>query len=313
MRVAIFGAGAVGGYLGARLASGGTSVAFIARGEQLSAMRNQGLLVESVLGDVRLPPARYDVEADAAAVGPCDVVVFAVKSYDTVSAAGELRPLLQGDTAVVSLQNGIDNEELIANAIGQDHVLGGAAYLFVHRPRPGVVRHTGGPARFVLGELDGRVSPRLEAFNTACRGAGLNSLVATDIHVELWTKFVFLCALAGITTATRQSIGDIRRTPETWELFRRVMEEVAAIARAEGVALPDELVERHIAFTTGLEPGGRSSMYDDMVAGRPMELEALLGQAVRRGRRAGIETPVSEVLFGLLLPVARAQARTVIS
>ena len=309
MRIAVFGSGAVGGYFGARLAAAGSDVHFVARGEHLAAMREHGLRVESVFGDLALGPDAFRVTDDPAAIGPSDVVLFTVKSYDTDAAAGRLPPLLHADTGVISLQNGIDNEERIAARIGEGHVLGGVAFLFAHRAGPGHIRHTGGPARIVVGEMDGRPSERAQAFLAECQRAGIAAEVAADVRVALWSKFVFLCAQAGLTAATRQPLGVIRETPETWALFRRVMEEVAAVGGAEGVALPDDLLERHVGFAAALEPHGRSSLYDDMVAGRRMELEALLGEVVRRGARAGVPTPVSEVLYGVLLPTARDPAR----
>lgn len=309
MRIAVFGSGAVGGYFGARLAAGGSNVQFVARGDNLAAMRERGLEVESVFGDLHLGPDAFGVTDDPASIGPCELVLFTVKSYDTDAAAAQLAPLLQAQTGVISLQNGIDNEERIAARIGAEHVVGGAAFLFAHRAGPGHLRHTGGPARIVFGEMDGRRSERVEAFLAECERAGIAAEVAPDVQVALWSKFVFLCAQAGLTAATREPIGVIREIPETAALFRRVMEEIAALGRAEGVALPDDLVERQVEFAASLEPHARSSLYDDMVAGRPMELEALLGEVVRRAARAEIAAPVSAALYGVLLPSARDPAR----
>jgi 2-dehydropantoate 2-reductase len=291
---------------GARLAAAGSDVHFLARGESLATLRDRGLRVESVLGDVSLAAGETQATDDPGDIGPSDVVLFTVKSYDTDAAAEQLAPLLRDDTAVISLQNGIDNEERLAARIGPEHVVGGVAYLFAHRAGPGHIRHTGGPARILFGELSGERSPRTEAFLGECQRAGITAEIAPDIRVALWAKFVFICAQAGLTAASRQPIGIIRETAETWELFRRVLEEVAAVGRAEGVVFPDELVAKHQDFALGLEAHGRSSMYDDLAAGRRLELEALLGEVVRRGARAGVPTPVSDVLYGLLLPSAAA-------
>lgn len=267
-------------------------------------MREHGLRVDSVLGDVALTPESTQTTDAPGDIGPSDVVLFTVKSYDTEAAMDSLAPLLHDETAVISLQNGIDNEERIAASIGFEHVVGGVAYLFAHRSAPGRIRHTGGPARMVFGELNRERSPRTEAFLAECQRAGIAAEIAPDIRAALWSKFVFIAAQAGVTTASRQPIGRIRETPETWKLFRRVLEEVAALARLEGVELPADLVQKHLDFATGLEWHGRSSMYDDLAAGRRLELEALLGEPVRRGAHAGVATPVTEVLYGLLLPSA---------
>ena len=308
MKIAVFGTGAVGGYFGARLAAGGSDVHFLARGEHLAAIRRDGLRIESVFGDLVLPPDAAHATDDPAAIGPSDVVLFTVKSYDTDAAAQRLRPLLHDGTAVISFQNGIDNEERIAAMIGERHVVGGVAYIFAGRIGPGHIRHTGGPARLVFGELDGRRSERTEAFLAECERAGIDAQISSEIRAALWSKYAFICAQAGLTTATRQPIGVIREVAETMALFRSVLEEVCSVARAEGVALPEDLVERHLDFAANLEPHGRSSLYDDMVAGRRMELEALLGEVVRRGRRHAVATPVAETLYGLLLPTARERA-----
>jgi 2-dehydropantoate 2-reductase len=305
VKIAVVGTGAVGGYFGARLAAAGSEIHFLARGESLDALRERGLRIESVLGDVALPPEETRATDDPGKIGPSDVVLFTVKSYDTDAAADRLAPLLHDETAVISLQNGIDNEERIAARIGTEHVAGGVAFLFAHRAGPGQVRHTGGPARIELGELGGERSPRMETFLAECQRAGIAAEIAPDIRVALWSKFVFICAQAGLTAASRQPIGVIRETPETWDLFRRVLEEVAAVGRAEGVELPDDVVAKHLEFAMALEPHGRSSLYDDLAAGHRLELEALLGEVVRRGARAGVPTPVSEVLYGLLLPSQR--------
>jgi 2-dehydropantoate 2-reductase len=309
VKIAVFGSGAVGGYFGARLAAAGSRVSLVARGESVAAMREHGLRLESPFGDVHLRPDAFAVTEGPASIGPSDIVLFTVKSYDTDTAARRLAPLLHAGTGVISLQNGIENEAKIAAEVGAQHVLGGVAFIFAHRAGPGHIRHTDGPARIVFGELDGRRSDRAEAFLAECRRAGIAAEITDEVQLALWSKFIFLCAQAGLTAATREPIAAIRETPETWALFRRVMEEIASIARAEGAALPDDLVDRQLEFAASLEPFGRSSMYDDMVGGRPMELEALLGEVVRRAAQNGVAAPVSEMLYGVLLPTARDPAR----
>lgn len=309
VKIAVFGTGAVGGYFGARLAAGGSDVHFLARGDQLAATEQQGLRLESVFGDLSLASDAIRITDDPEAIGSSDVVLFTVKSYDTDAAAGRLAPLLHDTTAVISLQNGIDNEERIAAKIGERHVLGGAAFIFAQRIAPGHIRHTGGPARIVFGEVDGRRSERAEGFLVECLRAGIDAEIAPDVRVALWSKFAFICAQAGLTAATGQPIGVVRDTQQSMALFRRVLEEVRELAHAEGVTLPSDTVERHLQFAAALEPHSRSSLHDDMVAGRRMELDALLGEVVRRGASQRITTPVSETLYGLLLPSARQNER----
>jgi 2-dehydropantoate 2-reductase len=304
MKVAVIGAGAIGGYFGSLLAGSGTAVHLLARGANLEALRRGGIRIRSVLGNFEVPTrsGQLHVHADPREVGPTDVVLFCVKSYDTESAAAGLEPLLGTDTAVISLQNGIDNEEKLAAAIGAEHVVGGVAFIFARLAAPGTVVHTGGPRRLVIGELDGRPSPRTEAFVAACRAAVFPADVSADIRVTLWSKYAFICAQAGVTAATRLPIGIIRDMPETFALFRSVVAEAWSVGRAEGVPLPDDLVEQQLAFARGLEPDGRSSLADDLVAGRRMELDALLGELVRRGQRSEVATPASAALLAVLRP-----------
>jgi 2-dehydropantoate 2-reductase len=205
-------------------------------------------------------------------------------------------------TGVISLQNGIDNEEKLVARLGPDHVMGGVAFIFAERSGPGMIRHTGGARRIVFGELDGTSSTRASAFLEACQRAGFPAEISPDIRAALWSKFAFICAQAGLTAAVRLSIGEIRDAPESWALFRRVVDEALAAARAEGIDLPADQADRLVAMAAGLEADGRSSLHDDLVAGRRMELDALLGELVRRGRLHAIDVSASEALVAILRP-----------
>jgi 2-dehydropantoate 2-reductase len=305
VKIAAMGAGGLGGYFGGRLAQAGHDVHFIARGAHLAAIRAAGLRVRSVRGDFELPPERVHATDDASSIGPCEVVLFTVKSYDTDAAATLLTPLLAPETAVISLQNGIDNEDRLATHIGPEHVVGGVAFIFAGVAQAGVIRDSGGPARIVFGELDGRRTARMDAFLAACTESGIEAAIAPDIRVALWSKWAFICAQAGLTAATQLPIGEVRESPAAWGLFQQVVTEAWRIGRAEGISLPDDLLEQHLAFASGLEPDARSSLHDDMVAGRRMELDALLGELVRRAGRNGIPAPAASALHAVLEPWAR--------
>jgi 2-dehydropantoate 2-reductase len=282
-------------------------VTLIARGAHLAALRESGLRVRSVMGDFE---ARVAATDDPAEVGPVDVILFTVKSYDTDEAARSLRPMLrQADgrlpaTAVVSLQNGVDNEERIAAAIGREHVVGGVAYILTSIAEPGVVDHVGGPTSLVFGELDGRRSARVEQLLETCRQAEIKAEVADDIRLALWAKYAFLCALAGMTAAVRLPIGEIRANPAASAMLRQLIEEGWRVARAESVALPDDYVERQMAFVETIEPGGYSSLYHDLMKGHRMELEALHGELLRRAQRAGVDAPATRTVYAVLSPWA---------
>jgi 2-dehydropantoate 2-reductase len=312
VKIGVVGAGGVGGYYGGRLAAVGNEVGFVARGEHLAAIRDRGLEVRAHEGEFTVRVAASD---DPTEIGPCDAVLFCVKSYDTEEAAGLLDPLLGPDTGVLSLQNGIDNEEKIAARIGPGHVLGGVSFILTHIAEPGVIEQTGSVQRIVFGELDGSRCGRAEALLAEFRRAEVNADVADDIRAVLWDKYAYLCALAGLTAATRLPIDELLRVPETRALFGSMVGEAAEVARAEGVALADDIVEEKIAFSEGLTPGSYSSLHHDLVTGRRLELDALHGELTRRAASHGIRVPVSEVIYGLLRPweLVHAQARIIAS
>lgn len=308
MRVAIIGAGGVGGYLAARLADADAAeVHLVARGSHLEALRAEGLVLRSTLGDAHV---RTEVTGDTSEIGPVDVVVFAVKTTDTDEALGQLRPLIGRQTFAVSFQNGVDNAQRLAAAAGEDHVIGGVAFIFSTIAEPGVIQHTGGPARFVFGELDGRTTDRVTQFRDACRDAGIEAEVTDDIRTAIWRKFLFICAHAGMTAAARLPLGPLREDPAGWAMYRRVAEEVAAVAAAEDVGLPDDAVETALELAQGLEADSYSSLHYDLEHGKPMELDSLNGRVVALARRHGLDVPANEAIHALLSPwAARNQSR----
>jgi 2-dehydropantoate 2-reductase len=299
MKIAIVGAGGVGGYYGARLASAGAEVGLIARGDHLAAIRERGLRVRADDGDFTVRVAASD---DPAEIGPCDAVLFCVKSYDTDQAAALLGPLLKPETGVVSLQNGVDNEEKIADRIGTGHVIGGASFILAHIAEPGVVEQVGSVRRVIFGELDGSRTERIERLLAEFRNAEIDSDVADDIRVVLWDKFAFLCALAGLTAVTRLAIDKLLAVPETRDLFREMVGEVALVARAEGVELAVDIVDQKTAFAENLGPDSFSSLHHDLVTGHRLELDALHGEVMRRASHHGLSVPVSQMIYSLLRP-----------
>ncbi|QWZ07345.1 2-dehydropantoate 2-reductase [Nocardioides panacis] len=305
VKVTVVGAGGVGGYFGGRLVQSGVDVTFVARGAHLEALKAGGLHVRSIRGDFEVPVRATE---DPAAGGVADYVLVTVKSYDTDRVASMLRPVLGDRSAVVSLQNGVDNEERLAAALGNHRVVGGAAYIFATLAEPGVVDHTGGPASLVVGEWSGGGSQRVASLVETFRAADVTADESPDIRAALWSKFAFICAQAGVTAAVRLPIGEIRSQPAGRALFRDLAAEVCAVAAAEGVELPADLPDRTLGFADALEPGGTSSLYHDLVHGRRMELDSLLGEVVRRGGLRSVDVPTSRAVYGVLQPwAARAQ------
>jgi 2-dehydropantoate 2-reductase len=301
MRIAVYGAGGIGGYFGGRLAQAGVDVHFIDRGAHLHALREHGLRVQSVKGDFTVQVPATD---DPAEVGPCDYVLFCVKAFDTEPAAARLGPLVGDATAVLSLQNGVDNEEKLARAVGPDHVMGGAAFIFAGKAEAGVIVRTGGPTSITFGELNGQTSQRAQRLLDCCQRARLAAGLSTSIKTVLWAKFAFICAQAGMTAAVRLPIGDIRTVEATWVAFQRLVAEVCAVAEADGTPLPPAAKERALTLAQSVEPGSFSSLHDDLVAGRRMELEALHGFVVRRAAEHGVPVPMSEAIYAILKPWA---------
>lgn len=300
MKIAVMGAGGVGGYFGARLAAGGQDVRFIARGAHLRAIREQGLRVRSPLGDLHLPrPAATD---DPAEVGPVDVVLLGVKLWDTESAARRLAPLIGPDTVVISFQNGVTKDEILRDAVGAEHVAGGVCYIAATVAEPGVIRHANTLQKLVFGEYGAAGSARLQAFLEACQGAGIEARISEDIAREIWEKFVFLVGLSATTTATRQPIGRVRAGAASRALLLAVMSEAAAVGRAQGVALAPDFAQDRLAFCDTLPEGMSSSMHHDLQHGHRLELDWLSGEVVRRGRALGVATPFNEAVCAVLEP-----------
>lgn len=292
-------AGAVGGYFGARLAAAGHDVFFIARGAHRDAIVKNGLKIESVLGDMHL--AKPNVTDDPAEVGPVDIVLFAVKLWDTESAAEAARPLLGPDSRLITFQNGIDSVDRLSAVLGADRVVGGAAYIATVMASPGVIRHTSQFAILRIGRADKKPDAKLSAFVDAGKAAKLDINLSADIQRELWQKFIFLTAMAGSTASLRSTIGPIIADPELREFFHALMEEAFAVGKAKGVALDHAYIDERMNFLVNkIEPGMRASMAHDLERGNRLELDWLAGKVRALGREFGIPTPASDTVYTVL-------------
>jgi 2-dehydropantoate 2-reductase len=301
MKIAVMGSGGLGGYYGALLARAGHDVTFIARGAHLVALRENGLQVKSVHGDFTVAPVQAtDTPAE---VGPVDLVLVCVKTPDTEQAAQAIKPMIGSETTVMSLQNGIDAGERLGAVVGLERIVGAATWISSAIEAPGVIRQYSQFRRIVLGELDGRITARVQAIAEVLRGTGVTVEVTDDILKVLWTKFVFIAAISGIGSVTRLELGDYRSVPETRTLLVGLMREVEAVARAGGVVLEGDVVEQALALVDGFAPDIKPSMQRDVEAGRRSELESLIGVIGRRGRELGVATPIANVVYAVLLPV----------
>ena len=310
MKVAILGSGAVGGYYGARLARAGHDVTFVARGEHLAAIRERGLEIRSpALGDF---VARGRAEEDTSRVGVVDLVIVAVKTYDNPTALPLLAPMLGDATAVLTVQNGVDSPGEVAAVAGESRTLGGTTYIGTALEAPGLIVQTGTHRRIVFGEAFGqlpRSSDRVQRIHEVFSGADIESYPVEDGRVPIWEKFVFLVSLAAFTGAARLPVGPVWSDPFTRAQFLAGCREIEAVARAEGVPVAADVVDRIVPYIDAIPGTMRSSLLMDLQAGKRIEVEALQGTVVRRGAAKGVATPIISTLYSVLKLHAAGQTR----
>jgi 2-dehydropantoate 2-reductase len=306
MRIVVMGAGGTGGFFGAKLARAGEDVTFVCRGEQLRAVRERGLTVRSATDGewtVRAPAMdRLDGQP------PADLVLFCVKSFDTEAAAAAIKPVVGPATGVLSIQNGVDNEDKIAEALGAGHVIAGVAEVFAVIESPGVIAHSLlGRLRFA--EMDGKASARVRAFLDACGRAGIPAELVADPLRMLWEKYVFLVTQSGLTALTRCPVGVLRAIPETRAMYRLLVDELVRLGHAAGAGLEPGFADVLMGRLDSLAPGALSSLHYDLTHGKRLELEALQGHAVRLGVQHGIPTPTLAVVYAALRPFRDGRPR----
>jgi 2-dehydropantoate 2-reductase len=305
MRFSILGSGAVGGYFGAKLVRAGHDVTFIARGEHLAAIRARGLEIRSpMLGDFTV---QARAEEDTARVGTVDVVIVAVKAYDNSTALPRIAPMIGPETTILPLQNGVDSPGDLAALYGEGPVVGGVTYVATALAAPGVIEQTGTHRRIVFGEVFGtlpRTSERISAIREALAGSDILAEAVGDGRVPIWEKFIFLVSLAGFTGASRLPIGPLWADPVIRERFLESCREIERLARAEGVPVAPDVVDRISAYVAGIPGSMRSSLLIDLSQGKRIEVEQLQGSVVRRAVRAGVPAPITATLYAVLKPWA---------
>lgn len=302
MRIAIMGAGGIGGYYGGRLAQAGHDVVFIARGEHLRAIQSKGLTLAGPAGEAHIASAR--ATEDPGKLDPVDVVLFCVKLFDTEDAAEAIKPLLEKSGVCITLQNGVDGAQRIGAVLGHERVMAGIAFVSALIESPGAIRYKSKSPSIQFGEADGRASERAVRFRDACVAAGFGAEVVTDIRAALWHKFVGLTVNSALTTLVRQPAGVIYPDPDLMALARAGFAEAAEVARALGVKLPEDIVEWQARNHLGFPAEMYASMYHDLIRGKRLELESLSGLVAREGRRLGIATPFHSMAYACLKPYA---------
>lgn len=298
MRIAVFGTGGVGGYFGGRLARAGEDVTFIARGEHLRAIRTKGLKVDSTEGDFVIDPAK--ATDDVSEVGDVDLVILGVKAWQVPEAARAIKPIVGAHTTVLPLQNGVDAVSQLVNELGTESVVGGLCRIVSYVVEPGHIRHAGFEPSIIIGELDNQHTDRIATIEQVFKRAGLNILIAKDIQIALWTKFLFIASFSGVGAMANAPAGVLRSDPKWRNYIIKAMEEIYALAHARGIKLPPDSIDKVMSSVDGLPEDATSSMQRDIAAGKPSELESQNGAVVRMAREAGVEVPTHDLIYQTL-------------
>ena len=303
MRIGVMGAGSIGGYFGGMLSRGGHQVTLVARGAHLQAIQQDGLQI--IRDDEQFTlrcPADVGATDDPIQAGPVELLLLTVKTYHNQQVVPAMLPMVGPDTVVLCLQNGIDSYQTAVQHVGQERVLPGAAYIEAGRPKPGVVTQTGQVVRIVFGELDGSDSQRGSQIRETLEGAGIPAVFTRDVQQTLWSKFLFIATMAGVTTLSRQTLAELLQRPEWRQVVLSCMGEIEKVGRATGVTLEQRIVDDTIEYMEANLEQMHASMHADIMAGRPLELEALNGAVVRAGRAAGVATPINDLIYAMLKP-----------
>ncbi|CAG0943089.1 2-dehydropantoate 2-reductase [Anaerolineae bacterium] len=295
MKVAVMATGGIGGFIGALLAKHGNDVTFIARGAHLAAIRANGLTVTTIKGDFSVKPAQ--ATDNPGEIGIVDWVLFAVKTYDTESAAQAIRPLVGANTTVVTFQNGVDSPDILARVVGKEHVIAAPIQIETTLTAPGVIAQTSNFRVVTVGEMDGKLTPRVEWLVDQLKQGGVDVSASDKMPAPLWAKLLFLASFSGVTTLARTEGSILFKLPEAQVALRAAMQEVFDVAAAHGVQLAPDLVEQRMTFAINVQPGMTSSMHKDLLKGGRLEIDALSGAVVRLGAAKGIATPVHQTIF----------------
>lgn len=300
MRIAVFGTGGVGGYFGGRLAQAGEEVSFIARGNHLAALQQNGLRVDSIKGDFIIQPVQASDKPSQ--IGTVDVILVAVKAWHILQAAQAMLPMIGPETLVVPLENGVEAPQQLSTVVGKEHVLGGLCQISSFIAAPGHIKHVAIEPFVAFGRLDGGSEEKVEELRQAFERAGVKVDVPADIQAAMWRKFVFITSISGVNAVTRVPAGVLRSLPPSRQMLENALNEVTAVGQAYGVILPEDTASKTLAFIDGFPEGTVASMARDIIEGRPSELEAQNGAVVRLGREVGVLTPTHAMIYASLLP-----------
>ena len=301
MHIVIVGVGGVGGYFGGKIAHSGQKVTLIARGKHLEAIQNQGLQIKSINGDFTTQP--HQVTDDITNVDPADLILICTKSWQVAEATALVTPLLHDNTMIIPLQNGADNAEKVASVVDKKHVIGGLCKIYSKIEKPGVISHFGHPPEIIFGELSTEKTKRIQQIHSVFEKAGFISTVSENIHVDIWSKFMFIATVSGLGGLTRATIGELYQNDETRNLMEQTAIEIYNVAVAKNIPLPENLVQRIMKFISMQPFDATASTQRDLMAGRPSELDNFNGYIVREGKKLGIPTPTNSFIYTCLQPM----------
>ena len=300
MNIVIYGTGGVGGYFGARLAQAGNNVTFIARGKHLEAIQKNGLQLKSGKGDYLVKPAK--ATADISEVKDIDLILVCTKAWQLKEVAKIIKPVLSENTMVISLLNGVENQDVLSSVIDKQNVLGGLCFVVSKVEDYGVINHITFEPTIVFGELNNEKTARVLKLEKMLSEAEITNRLASNIQTEIWTKFLFISTVSAIGALTRSGMGEMTASPEIKKLMHRTSEEIVAVAKAKGVTLAEDCIEKTFKIIDSQPYDGTTSLQRDMMEGKPSELEAQNGTIVRLGKELGVATPVNDFIYYCLLP-----------
>lgn len=300
MKIAIIGAGGVGGYFGGKLAQNGNEVTFLARGEHLKAIQTKGLKIKSILGDFIINPAIATDKINE--IGIVDLVILGVKAWQVKDVAKELKTIINDNTVVIPLQNGVLAAEELSTEINPKNIIGGLCKIISRIESSGVINHFGVEPTIVIGELNGGTSKRISTINEIFNDSGINSKIAEDFYAELWKKFIAIC-VSGLLAISRSTYGVVRELKETRDLMKAVLSEIYAVSQKAGINLEHNIVEKTMDFIDTYPYDSTSSLTRDVWDGKPSEIDYQNGTVVRLGKKYDIETPVNEFIYNCILPM----------
>ena len=299
-KIAVVGVGGVGGYFGGLLAKSGFNVTFFARGSNFKALKENGLVIESVNGNFEINPVQ--VSNNTSEIGQVELILLCVKSYQVEEVMSSIKPLVGEKTAILPIQNGIDAPNQLAKYFDEKNVLSGSCKIMSHQTSPGKIKHDGAGV-IEFGEFKGPITSRVLEIKEILESAGIKAIPYDDVRIPLWSKMIFACPLSGLNSITRSTIGEIRSIPETRELLFKAMGEILNVAHKLGIGLKDNLPELLLGGIDGLKHNFTTSMALDIKHGKPSELHYQVGAISRIGMELGIETPINTFIYYSLLPL----------